>query len=145
MKFAPVLLADAKGKILGHNIAGETGQRLLRKGKPLTEDDLEKLRILGRTSVYVAEMEPDDVDENKAARRLPRRFGMDCVLRVIGRPAFRDMEVLRVDVDRPQINECNGITSHWHPLLVHQDKCSDRKDHPLCCAGVNPGEQRRLQ
>ncbi len=59
-------LCKPKGKILGHNIAGTSGQRLLRKGKPLTDEDLEKLRALGRTSVYVAEMEPDDVDENQS-------------------------------------------------------------------------------
>ena len=48
MKFAPVPLSDAQGKILGHNIAGADGKRLLRKGKPLSEEDLEKLRLLLR-------------------------------------------------------------------------------------------------
>jgi len=70
MKFAPVALSEAKGKILGHNIAGANGQRLFRKGKPLTDEDLENLRALGRITVYVAEIESDDVDENKAARRV---------------------------------------------------------------------------
>jgi hypothetical protein len=70
MKFAPVPLSEAKGKILGHNIAGTNGQRFLQKGKPLTDEALEKLRALGRTSIYVAEMEPDDVDENRATRRV---------------------------------------------------------------------------
>ena len=36
MKFEPMPLSEAKGKILAHNIAGSNGQRLLRKGKPLT-------------------------------------------------------------------------------------------------------------
>ena len=31
MKFAAVALSEAKGKILGHNIAGVNGQRLFRK------------------------------------------------------------------------------------------------------------------
>ena len=70
MKFEPVPLSEARGKILGHNIAGANGQRLLRKGKPLTDEDLEDLRALGRTSVYVAQMEADDVDENTAAQRI---------------------------------------------------------------------------
>ena len=70
MKFAPVPLSNAKGKILGHNIADATCRRLLRKGKPLTDEDLQNLRALGRVSVYVAEIEPDDVDENTAARRV---------------------------------------------------------------------------
>ena len=116
MKFAPVPLADAKGKILGHNIAGETGQRLLRKGKPLTEDDLEKLRALGRTSVYVAEMEPDDVDENRAARRIAEASaGSTLHLTAVasGRANLLsdEMGILRIDVDRlAKINECEGIT-----------------------------------
>ena len=47
MKFKPVSLSEAKGKILGHNIAALNGKRMLRKGKPLTEEDLENLRVLG--------------------------------------------------------------------------------------------------
>jgi hypothetical protein len=50
MKFEPVALSEAKGKILGHNIAGPNGQRLLRKEKPLINKDLEKLRF---TNPYV--------------------------------------------------------------------------------------------
>lgn len=37
MKFEPVSLSEAEGKILGHNIAAASGERLLRKGKPLTQ------------------------------------------------------------------------------------------------------------
>ena len=70
MKFGPVPLAQAAGKILGHNIAGAGGQRLLRKGRPLSEADLQTLADLGRASVYVAELAPDDVGENDAARRV---------------------------------------------------------------------------
>jgi len=116
MKFEPVPLSEAKGKILGHNIAGANGQRLLRKGKPLTDEDLEKLRTLGRSSVYVAEIEPDDVEENKAARRVA---GAICGpgLHITGGASGRAnlladaVGVLRIDVERlTQINECNGIT-----------------------------------
>ena len=116
MKFAPVPLSAAKGKILGHNIAGENGQRLLRKGKPLTDEDLEKLRALSRTSVYVAEMEPDDVDENKAARRVAEAIcgpGLHLTGVASGRANLLsdEMGILRIDVDRlARINECNGIT-----------------------------------
>src|ERR671922_1466357 len=116
MKFAPVPLTEARGKILGHNIAGANGQRLLRKGKPLTDEDLEKLRALGRTSVYVAEMEPDDVDENKAARRVAEAIcgpGLHITGVASGRANLLsdEMGILRIDVDRlAQINECNGVT-----------------------------------
>lgn len=116
MKFEPVPLSSAKGKILGHNIADADGRRLLRKGKPLSDEDLEKLRVLGRSSVYVAIMEPDDVDENKAARRVAeavRGPGLHLAGVAFGRANLLadGIGILRIDVDRLiQINECNGIT-----------------------------------
>ena len=70
MKFGPVPLAEAEGKILGHNVAGADGKRRLRKGRPLRAEDLSVLRELGRITVYVAELEPGDVDENTAASRV---------------------------------------------------------------------------
>ena len=116
MKFEPVPLSKAKGKILGHNIAGANGQRLLRKGKPITEEDLEKLRILGRNSVYVAELGPEDVEENKAAQRVAEAI-CGPGLRISGGTSGRanllvnTMGILRIEVERMiQINECNGIT-----------------------------------
>ncbi|MER3515328.1 MAG: molybdopterin biosynthesis protein, partial [Chloroflexota bacterium] len=66
MKFGPVSLDQAEGKILGHNIAGLDGRRALRKGKPLTAADIATLREIGRQMVYVAELDPDDVDEDRA-------------------------------------------------------------------------------
>jgi molybdopterin biosynthesis enzyme len=116
MKFEPVPLSKAKGKILGHNIAGANGQRLLRKGKPLTDDDLEKLYELGRSSVYVAELEPDDVDENRAARRVAESIcgpGLHISGGASGRANLLSDKkgILRIDVDRlARINEHNGIT-----------------------------------
>src|SRR5918996_639717 len=116
MKFKPVPLSQAKGKILGHNIAGPNGHRLLRKGKPLTDEDLEKLRAMGRVSVYVAEMEADDVDENTAARRVAEAvsgLGLQITGAASGRSNLlsEEMGILRIDVDRlARVNECDGIT-----------------------------------
>lgn len=116
MKFAPVPLTEAEGKILGHNIAGADGRRLLRKGKPLTNEDLRKLHALGRSSVYVAEMEPDDVGENDAARRVANAVcgpGLNISGVTSGRAnLLADRQgISRIDVERlTQINECNGIT-----------------------------------
>jgi molybdenum cofactor cytidylyltransferase len=70
MKFGPVPLEEAEGRILGHNVAGRDGRRLLRKGRALSRDDVDRLRGLGRRSVYVAELEPGDVEENAAALRI---------------------------------------------------------------------------
>lgn len=116
MKFEAVPLLNANGKILGHNIAGSNGQRLLRKGKPLTEEDLEILRALGRNSVYVAELEADDVDENTAARRVAQAVcgpGLHISGVASGRANLlaNEMGILRIDVERlAQINEFDGMT-----------------------------------
>ncbi|HEX9838555.1 MAG TPA: molybdopterin-binding protein [Anaerolineales bacterium] len=116
MKFEPVPLSEARGKILGHNIAAANGQRLLRKGKPLSDEDLENLRALGRTSVYVAQMEEDDVDENTAARRVAeavRGTGLHIPGVSSGRANLLANEagLFRVDVERlAQLNGCDGLT-----------------------------------
>jgi molybdenum cofactor cytidylyltransferase len=72
MKFGPVPLNQAEGRILGHNVAGPGGKRLLRKGKALERADIDSLRNLGRRTVYVAELEPGDVEENEAALRIAK-------------------------------------------------------------------------
>lgn len=70
MRFAPVPIADALGAVLGHNVADADGRRILRKGKTLEAGDLERLRSLGRQTVHVAIIDPDDVDEDTAATRI---------------------------------------------------------------------------
>lgn len=67
MKFGPVPIDIAAGKILGHNITGPDGKRVLRKGRVLTAADVDKLRNIGRTAIHVAELEPTDIEENAAA------------------------------------------------------------------------------
>ena len=116
MRFEPVPLSEAEGKILGHNIAGENGQRLLRKGKRLTDTDLERLRELGRQSVYVAQLEGTDIDENTAARQVAEAVsgpGLHIQGAASGRANLlaEQQWIGRIDVERLiQINECDGIT-----------------------------------
>jgi len=116
VKFEPVPLSEAEGKILGHNIAGENGQRLLRKGRRLTDMDLERLRELGRQSVYVAQLEETDIEENTAARRVAEAVsgpGLHTQGAASGRANLlaEKQGICRIDVERLiQINECDGIT-----------------------------------
>lgn len=70
MKFESVLLENALGKILGHNVSGANGRRVLRKGNPITMPDIVLLRQLGRKQVYVAILEQGDVLEDEAAKRI---------------------------------------------------------------------------
>ncbi len=122
MKFGLVSLDNALGKILGHNIAGPDGKRALRKGKPLTPDDLAALRAMGRTQVYVAEIEPGDVGEDEAARRVAAAV-MGAGLKASG-PAFGRVNllatlpadsvagVLRVETGKlARLNDHDGVTA----------------------------------
>lgn len=116
MKFGPIPLEHAENKILGHNIAGPDGRRALRKGKALTVEDVALLRDIGRKTVYVAELEPDDVEENMAASRVAQAV-TGAGLRLSGPAAGRmnlmstTLGVLRVDVEKlARLNACSGIT-----------------------------------
>ena len=124
MKFGPVPLAEAEGKILGHNMAGPDGRRALRKGKPLTAADVERLRQLGRSTVYVAEIEAGDVDEDTAARRIARAARGNG-LRLSGPSTGRanlyttTLGLVRVDVARlMQLNACAGVTLATLPTNI---------------------------
>lgn len=116
MKFGPVPIEQAAGKILGHNIAGPDGRRAFRKGKALTAEDVETLRQLGREVVYVAELAPDDVDEDTAAQRIAEAV-MGSNLYYTGPSTGRAnlkadaLGVLRVDAGRlARINSQPGLT-----------------------------------
>ena len=116
MKFGAVPLSQAKGKILGHNIAGLDGHRLLRKGKSLDDQDILTLSAIGRENVYVAELEADDVNENEAARRIAGACagqGIGLIGPTAGRVNLLSNQqgVLRIDVGRlEQVNDLEGIT-----------------------------------
>ena len=115
MKFGPVPLDEAESKILGHNVAGPDGKRLLRKGKALDAADIEALRALGRRTVYVAELEPGDVDENRAAERIGNA-ALGSGLRLSGAATGRInaiatvLGLLRVDGRLTALNGIEGIT-----------------------------------
>lgn len=116
MRFGPVPLDRAVGQILGHNIARPDGQRAFRKGRRLTTGDIETLRDLGHTTVYVAGPGEHDLDENTAARRVAEAVKGEN-LRLSGAASGRvnllaiTLGVLCVDVKRlNRINAHHGIT-----------------------------------
>ena len=116
MHFVKVPLADSIGSILGHNVIDGDGRRVLRKGRPLRPEDLEILRELGRSTVYVARLEPGDIGENRAAQLLagaaagpgirlsePRTGRVNLYAEYLG--------VLRIDLDRLlRLNVHDGIS-----------------------------------
>ncbi len=116
MKFGPLPLDLALGKILGHNLAGPDGKRAFRKGKPLTQADIEALKAMGRHQVYVAELEPGDVGEDEAARRITKVV-MGEGVRVSNAGSGRvnllaaSPGVVRIDPDRlAHLNDHEGLT-----------------------------------
>lgn len=68
MKFGRFPVADCDGATLAHSVRADKGY--LSKGRVLTGDDLAALSEAGIVEIMVAVLEPDDVDENSAARRL---------------------------------------------------------------------------
>jgi hypothetical protein len=116
MKFGPILTAQAVGKVLGHNMAGADGRRLFRKGHPLTPADVTTLLEMGRSVVYVAELEADDVAENEAARRVAAAVsgtGLSLTGPATGRVNLKAaiLGILRVDAARlARLNSQEGIT-----------------------------------
>ena len=127
MRFGPALLEEAEGKVLGHNVVTADGKRVLRKGRRLTADDITTLTALGRQTVYVADLEPSDVDENLAAQRIASALkGANVHLSApsSGRVNLyaSTLGLLRVDEDRLlQVNMCDGVTLATLPnhTVVH--------------------------
>lgn len=116
MEFKAVALAEALGHVLGHNIADPDGRRVLRKGRPLAEKDLEVLHGLGRRAVHVALLEVGDVEENAAAARVAEALAGSGLRRsraTTGRVNFHaeDRGLLRVDLKGlAELNGLSGVT-----------------------------------
>jgi len=63
-----------EGAILAHTLRLGSGQGAVKKGAVLTANDIERLREAGYRQVMVAQLEPDDVHEDRAAARLAAHF-----------------------------------------------------------------------
>ena len=68
MKFGPVEVDAALGAVLAHSLKLDNGR--LRKGVILTTDHLEDIRQAGISQITVARLDPGDIHENDAAKRL---------------------------------------------------------------------------
>jgi molybdenum cofactor cytidylyltransferase len=121
MKFGPVPIESAEGQILGHNVAGSDGKRVLRKGRSLTLEDIQLLRGIGRQMVYVASLEEGDVEEDEAARRIVMAVagaGIRLTAASAGRVNLlaEAPGVLRLDLTMlHQINSVEGVTLASRP------------------------------
>ena len=68
MKFGDTPIDEAAGAILAHSV--RTGSVSFKKGRILTEADIDGLREAGIASVIAAQLETDDVGEDAAAARI---------------------------------------------------------------------------
>src|SRR5436190_10527944 len=68
MKFGEVPVAEAEGAILAHSL--KLGTTALKKARVLSRADVELITASGFTRIVVARLEPGDVGEDEAARRV---------------------------------------------------------------------------
>lgn len=108
MKFGPVPLADAKDAILAHSEGG------VAKGTVLTAAHLETLAGRGLRRLTVARLEPGDVHEDTAARRLadvvPAGAGLEAGPAATGRVNLRAKVPGIVQIDAAAIHAANRIS-----------------------------------
>ncbi|MBC7869863.1 MAG: molybdopterin-binding protein [Chitinophagaceae bacterium] len=75
MKFGPVTVDEAAGKILAHKMIAPDGRSVFNKGRLLSAEDIETLRSLNIDSVIVGALASTDLHENEAARRVGIAIG----------------------------------------------------------------------
>lgn len=70
MKFGTVSIDEARGAILAHSLQTRAG--IIKKGRPLSAADIEKLREAGFEQVMAARLEDSDIGEDEAAALVAR-------------------------------------------------------------------------
>ena len=70
MKFGTISIDDAMGSILAHSLQTRAG--IIKKGRPLGEAEIEKLRASGFETIMAARLGDDDVPEDDAAAVVAR-------------------------------------------------------------------------
>lgn len=102
MKFGSVPLGQAMGAVSAHSI--KLADRAIKKGARLTSDDLASLRSAGWSEVIVAQLDPDDMDEDEAAALLATS---------LSGPSIR--------CDRPSTGRVNLFATDAGVFRVHKD------------------------
>ncbi len=115
MKFGPTRLADAAGSILAHGVS--LPDVSFKKGRVLSEADLNILAQRGMTSVIAATLGPDDVAEDQAAHAVAlsaSRRGSKAQSAFTGRANIYSSVHGVLLVDKAMVREIN----HLHESLT---------------------------
>lgn len=121
MQLVNLPIEQAIDAILVHNLVDADGRKALFKGHRLTADDVDKLRALEITTVYVARLDADDVREDDAALRLAQAIAGDNIelsKAISGRVNFFATKTGLLKINRlalKRINELKGITLATKP------------------------------
>ena len=73
MKFGPVVVKDAEGAILAHS--ARLPGRVVKKGTPLTAEDVAAFADAGITTITALRLDPKDVSEDEAAAEIATVLG----------------------------------------------------------------------
>jgi len=112
MKFGEVALSDASGAILAHKLYDDAGRLVLNKGHSLSPSDVRRLQGLGYERITVCRLEPGDLHEDAAARRIGRALqGAGIAMRApgVGRANLTASQRGLLHVDVPALHGINSI------------------------------------
>ncbi len=125
MKFGAVPIHEALGQILVHNLVDDQGHKRLNKGRIITEPDLETLQSLSLETVIVAQLDPTDLHENEAARRVGEAIagsGIRIETPGVGRANLVATETGPLCVNVPALTQLNNIDAGITIATLHQHR-----------------------
>ncbi|WP_246731481.1 molybdopterin-binding protein [Methylocapsa sp. S129] len=110
MKFGPVAVAEAFGAIVAHAVRRDG--LVLKKGQVVTSEHQAALKAAGVAEIIAARLDPGDVGEDEAARRLSARLAgpnLRCEGAFTGRVNLFAEKAGLVIVDAARIAGVNGV------------------------------------
>lgn len=120
MTFGAVPVHDAAGAVLAHTL--RAGDRVLKKGRVLSADDVAALAASGHTTVVCARLDPGELAEDAAATRIATALGGDHTRIEQTRTGRTNLHATRagiVAIDRAAIAAVNAIDEAITVATVH--------------------------
>ncbi|MFO1350976.1 MAG: molybdopterin-binding/glycosyltransferase family 2 protein [Gammaproteobacteria bacterium] len=121
MKFGPIPVSEATGAILAHSV--KMGGQRFKKGRVLSDADVEVLHAAGSSEVIAARLDADDIGEDQAAERLARALCGD-----------------GLEASAPFTGRCNLFALHSGLLLIDRERLDriNLVDEALTVATLEP-------